>query len=402
MLLHELGHVEAYQRLLRTKQKFRKAAGNFRLSDTSRPEEKEAAHRTQRGLEARAAAADGASKGSDGPVLADDALVEFRLDAQEFLLFVFLDGSDADAGPARNDLFNVFAGHDARRGVVQLEAFAESAQVFLFLALLLRVETRFFEFVIGDGRFHAVGDEFHALLHFADFFGDGGLAQLHARAGFIDQVDGLVRKKPVRDVAVRKINRVAQRFVRVADSVEFFVALANTLDHLHRLLFVRRGNLYGLEAALQRAIFLHRLAVFARRCRANALNLSARERGFQNVGGVQRAFRGTGAHEGVQLVDEHDGVLALHQFFHDRLQPLFELAAVFRARHDQGKIEGKDALVRQEGRHIAVGNALRQALNDRGLADAGLADQHRIILGAPAQNLDDALDFAFAANERIQ
>src|SRR5712692_4876264 len=312
MLLHELRHVEAYQRLLRTKQKLRQAPGDFRLADAGRPEEEEAAHRTQRRLESRAAATNGAGQRGDGLVLADDALMEFWLNAQKFLLFVFLDGGDADAGPARDDFFNVFAGHNACRGVVQFEAFAQSTQVFFFLALFLGIETRLFEFVIGDGRFHAVSDEFHALLHFADFFGDGGLAQLHARAGFVDQVDGFVRKKTVGDVAVRKINGVAQRFVRVADSVEFFVALADTLDHLHGLLFVRRGNLYRLEAALQRAIFLYRLAVFTRRCSTNALNLSARERGLQNIGGVERAFRGTGAHERMQLINEHDGVLALH------------------------------------------------------------------------------------------
>jgi len=150
---------------------------------------------------------------------------------------------------------------------------------------------------------------------------------------------GFVGKKTVGDVTVRKIDRVTERFFRVADSVEFFVALANTLNHLHSLLFVRRGNLHGLEAALQRAVFLHRLAVFARCCCANALNLSAGERGFQNVGGIERAFRGTGAHERVQLVDEHDGVLALHQFLHDGLQALFKLAAVLGARHDQRKIQ---------------------------------------------------------------
>src|SRR5712692_10120234 len=334
MLLHKLRHVEAYQRLLRTKQKLRQAPGDFRLADAGRPEEEEAAHRTQRRLETRAAESNGAGQRGDGLVLADDAFVEFRLDAQKFLLFVFLDGSDADSGPARDDFFNVFAGHDARRGVVQFEAFAQSAQVFFFLAFFLGIETRLFEFVIGDGRFHAVRDELHALLNFADFLGDGGLAQLHAGACFIDQVDSFVRKKTVGDVTVRKIDRVAERFFRVADSVEFFVAFANTLDHLHSLLFVRRGNLHGLQAPLQRTIFLHRLAVFARRRCANALNLSAGKRGFQNIGSVQRAFRGTGAHERVQLVDEHDGVLALHQFLHDGLQPLFKLAAVLGARHD--------------------------------------------------------------------
>src|SRR5712692_482303 len=275
MLLHELRHVEAYQRLLRTKQKLRQAPGDFRLADAGRPEEEEAAHRTQRRLESRAAATNGAGQRGDGLVLADDALMEFWLDAQKFLLFVFLDGSDADAGPARDDFFNVFAGHDARRGVVQLESFAQSTQVFFFLAFFLGIETRLFEFVIGDGRFHTVGDEFHALLHFAHFFGDGGLAQLHARASFVNQIDGFVRKKTGGDVAVRKRKRVAERFVRVTDGVEFFVALANTLDHQHGLLFIRRGNLHGLEAALQRAVFLHRLAVFARCRGANALNLSA-------------------------------------------------------------------------------------------------------------------------------
>src|SRR6267378_2086776 len=48
---------------------------------------------------------------------------------------------------------------------------AQAAQVFLLLALFFGVKTRLFEFVIGDCRFHPVGDEFHALLHFADFFG---------------------------------------------------------------------------------------------------------------------------------------------------------------------------------------------------------------------------------------
>src|SRR6266702_2420130 len=151
----------------------------------------------------------------------------------------------------------------------------ESTQIFCFLALLLGIKTRLFELVIGDSRFHAVGDEFHALLDFANFLGDGGLAQLHARAGFVDQVDGFVRKETVGDVAVRKIDGVAERFVRVADGVEFFVALANTLDHLNSLLFVRRGNFYGLEAAFQGAILLDRLAVFARRRRSNTLNFSA-------------------------------------------------------------------------------------------------------------------------------
>ena len=56
----------------------------------------------------------------------------------------------------------------------------------------------------------------------------------------------------------------------------------------------------------------------------------------------------------------------------------------------------------RNGRHVAVGNALRQAFDDSGFADAGLTDQHRIVLGAAAQDLDDAFNFAFAAHQRIE
>ena len=166
--------------------------------------------------------------------------------------------------------------------------------------------------------------------------------------------------------------------------------------------FVGRRNLDGLEAALERAVLLDRLAELGGRGGADALDFAARERRLQDVGGVERAFGRAGAHQGVQLVDEDDGVLILHQLLHDGLEPLFELAAVLGAGDDQRKIERQDALVGQERRHVALGDALRQALDDGGLADARLADQHRIVLGAAAENLDDPLQFVVAPDQRIE
>ena len=52
-------------------------------------------------------------------------------------------------------------------------------------------------------------------------------------------------------------------------------------------------------------------------------------------------------------------------------------------------------------RHVAVHDALGQALDDRGLADAGLADQHRVVLGAPGQDLDGLLDLVGPADHRV-
>jgi hypothetical protein len=107
---------------------------------------------------------------------------------------------------------------------------------------------------------------------------------------------------------------------------------------------------------------------------------------------VDRAFGAAGADQRVQLVDEQDHVLGAAHFGHDGLDALFELTAVLRAGDHHREVEHDDALVAQELGHVAVDDVLRQAFDDRRLADAGFAEQHRVVLGAARQDLDDALD----------
>ena len=52
--------------------------------------------------------------------------------------------------------------------------------------------------------------------------------------------------------------------------------------------------------------------------------------------------------------------------------------------------------------HVAGGDALGQALDDGGLADARFADQHGVVLGAPGQHLDHPPDLLVAADHRVQ
>ena len=47
-------------------------------------------------------------------------------------------------------------------------------------------------------------------------------------------------------------------------------------------------------------------------------------------------------------------------------------------------------------------DALGQALDDGRLADARLADQHRVVLGVAAEDLDDPLDLLLAADDRVE
>ena len=51
---------------------------------------------------------------------------------------------------------------------------------------------------------------------------------------------------------------------------------------------------------------------------------------------------------------------------------------------------------------VAGDDALREPLDDRSLADAGLADQDRVVLRAARQHLDHASDLLVAADDRIE
>ncbi len=115
------------------------------------------------------------------------------------------------------------------------------------------------------------------------------------------------------------------------------------------------------------------------------------------------SFRCSGADDGVQFVDEQNDVPRgrLH-FFEHRLEPLFELAAELRAGDERAHVERDHLLVLQALRHVPLHDPLRQPFGDGRFADARLADQHRIVLRAPREHLDDAADFLIAADHRIE
>ena len=104
----------------------------------------------------------------------------------------------------------------------------------------------------------------------------------------------------------------------------------------------------------------------------------------------------------MQFIDEDDRVLILHQLLHDRLQPLFKLPAILGARHNQRQVQSQHFLVGQKAGHFAIGNPLRKPFHNRSLAHARLANQYRIVLRAPAQNLNHALQFPIASHKRIE
>ena len=126
------------------------------------------------------------------------------------------------------------------------------------------------------------------------------------------------------------------------------------------------------------------------------------KRRLEQIGGIAGAGRAAGADQRMGLVDEQDDRRRrlLHLVDH-RAQPLLELALHRRAGLHQADVEHAESHAAQRRRHVAGRDTLRKALDHRGLADAGLAGEDRIVLTPPHQHVDDLADFVVAAEDRI-
>src|SRR3546814_5789193 len=65
-------------------------------------------------------------------------------------------------------------------------------------------------------------------------------------------------------------------------------------------------------------------------------------------------------------------------------------------------VEREQAAILQTVGDVAIGDARREPLGDRGLADAGFADQHRVVLGPAREDLHRAADFLVAADHGVE
>ena len=181
-----------------------------------------------------------------------------------------------------------------------------------------------------------------------------------------------------------------------------FVALLEPAKNVDGRFDRRLLDHHRLEAALQRGVFLDVLAVLIEGRSADGSQFAPGQRGLEHVGRVHGTLGRSRADQGVQLVDEQDDLtLRIADLLQDGFQAVLELAAVLRASHHAGEIEGDEPLVAQRFWDVAGGDALRNTLGNGGLAHAGLADEHRVVLGAAAEHLHHAPDFLVATDHRV-
>ena len=109
-----------------------------------------------------------------------------------------------------------------------------------------------------------------------------------------------------------------------------------------------------------------------------------------------------GADQRMRFVDEENDRLGAGLGLLDhRFQPVLEFALHARAGLQQAEIESAQGDVAQCRRHVAGRDAQREALDDRGLADARFAGEDRIVLPTARQDVDHLTDFEVAPEDRI-
>src|SRR5438132_1776548 len=179
------------------------------------------------------------------------------------------------------------------------------------------------------------------------------------------------------------------------------VALAHAAQNLNRFLDGGLFDMHGLEAPFERRVAFDVLAILVERGRADALQFAARQGRLQDVRRIDGTARRACPDEHMHFVDEQNA-LRLLDFVDHALQALFKLSAIDGAGHERADVQHQHALVQQILRHVAADDALCEALDDRRLANAWLANQRRIVLAAARQYLNDALDLVLASDDGVE
>ncbi len=105
----------------------------------------------------------------------------------------------------------------------------------------------------------------------------------------------------------------------------------------------------------------------------------------------------------MRLVDEHDDlVLVSGDLIHRLGQTLLEITAVAGTGEHGGQVQRDDPAPLELGGNSAVDDRLGDAVDDRGLSDARLADQHGVVLRAAAEDLDRLLDLVASSDHGVE
>ena len=219
----------------------------------------------------------------------------------------------------------------------------------------------------------------------------------------IHEVDGLVGQEAVADVALAQLHGGNDGLVFDAHLVVVFIFLFQATHDGDGTLLVGFVDHHNLEAAFQSLVLLEVLLVLVEGSGTYAAQFTAREGGFQDVGGIHSTAALAGTHQGVNLVDEEDNLaIRLGDFVDYGFESFLKFALVLGTSDECAHVEREHLLLAQVLGHIATHNALGQSFHNSGLAGTRLANEDGVVLGAATQDLQHAADFVVTANHRVE
>src|SRR5579875_2331932 len=224
-----------------------------------------------------------------------------------------------------------------------------------------------------------------------------------AAGRLVYQVNRLVRQEAVGDIAVGEDGSGHQSAILNAHTMMYFIALFQATQNADGILYRGLIDYDGLEAALQSCIFLDMLAILVQCGCTDAVQFATRQHRLEHVGCIHRALRRARADQRVQLINKEDNAtLGSRYLFQHGLQTLLKFAAILGTRYQRAQVQRHDLFIGQRLGYIAAHDALSQTLDDSGLTHARLTNQHRIVLGAAAQHLNDAANLLVTSDHWIK
>ena len=278
VFFHVLAHVQTDKRVGAVKQLFCQLLDQLGLAHAGGPHKDEACGTAAAG-KVGAAALDGLRHQMHGFVLTDDLLLQSIFQPCQLDVLGLPNFHRRDARPQLDDLGHIVHGHLNFAGSSllcgQLGFQLGDAGFALGYALVVDGFVHIRAFHLGFFLLQGV----QLLLH-PQILGDDRVCQITAGAGFVQQVNGLIRQKTVGDVALAQGDH---RRKHLGGHLHMMVLLVVALDAVHHRKGVGYAGLFHphrLETALQRLIFFNILAVLGKGGGADDLNFATGKGGL--------------------------------------------------------------------------------------------------------------------------
>ncbi len=219
----------------------------------------------------------------------------------------------------------------------------------------------------------------------------------------VNKIDSLVREETIGDVTFRQSDRCYDSLVTDTYLVVVLVTLLKSAQDSDSSRLIRLIHHHFLETAFESLVLFKILLVLIKSRRTDGAQLTAGERGLENIGGIHGTLTLTGTHKSVDLVDkEDDFTIGSGHFIDDSLQTLLKLAFILCTGNKGTHVKRVYLLAAQILGHVTAHNPLCKPLGDSGLAGARLTDEHRVVLRASRKDLEHSAYLVITTDDRIE